>query len=184
VPTHLALLRGINVGGRNRVAMADLRRVVAALGHTDVATYIQSGNVVFAGAGPDPAAVAAALERVIAAELGVPAAVVVLTRDELAAVVAGNPFPAAEDPRRLHVTFTATEIDPGTAAAVAAEEQRARQRGGRDEVRVRGRVLYLHTPDGLGRSELAARLARTASGVVGTTRNWATVTALLAMLER
>jgi uncharacterized protein (DUF1697 family) len=182
VPSHLALLRGINVGGRNRVAMAELRRVVAALGHTDVATYIQSGNVVFTSADPDAAAVAAALERAVADDLGVPAAVVVLDRAELAAVVAGNPFPGEPDPKRLHVVFTAAGLDADAVAAVATEEERARERGGRDEVRVRGRVLYLRTPDGLGRSELATRLARPAAGVRGTTRNWATVAALLAML--
>ena len=183
MPTHLALLRGINVGGRNRVAMADLRRVVAALGHTEVATYIQSGNVVFSTRDADARAVAAGLEGAIADELGVPAAVVVVDRDELAAVVAGNPFPDVSDPKRLHVVFTAGEIGPDTAAAVAAEVERARQRGGGDDARVAGRAIYLHTPDGIGRSELAVRLARPAAGAVGTARNWATVTRLLAMLE-
>lgn len=183
MPTHLALLRGINVGGRNRVAMADLRRVVAALGHTEVATYIQSGNVVFSSRNLDARAIAAGLESALADELGVPAAVVVVGRDELAAVVAGNPFPDVSDPKRLHVVFTAAEIGPDTAATVAAEVERARQRGGADDARVAGRVIYLHTPDGIGRSELAARLARPAAGVVGTARNWVTVSTLLAMLE-
>jgi uncharacterized protein (DUF1697 family) len=66
MPTHIALLRGINVGGRNRVAMADLRTVVLGLGYTDVATYIQSGNVVFTGEEAETAMIAAALERAIA----------------------------------------------------------------------------------------------------------------------
>ena len=70
--THVALLRGINVGGRNRVAMADLRHVVESLGHGDVATYIQSGNVVFASREDDTAAMAEALERSIAARLQEP----------------------------------------------------------------------------------------------------------------
>jgi uncharacterized protein (DUF1697 family) len=84
MPTHIALLRGINVGGRNRVAMADLRKVVLGLGYTDVATYIQSGNVVFTGEEADTAMIAAALERAIAEHLGVRPKVVVLTRAELA----------------------------------------------------------------------------------------------------
>jgi len=80
MPTHVALLRGINVGGRNRVAMADLREVVLGLGHTEVATYIQSGNVVFTSEEADTATIAAALERAIAEHLGVQPKVIVLTR--------------------------------------------------------------------------------------------------------
>jgi uncharacterized protein (DUF1697 family) len=91
MPTHVALLRGINVGGRNRVAKADLREVVLGLGHTEVATYIQSGNVVFTSEEADSAAIAAALEGAIAEHLGVRPKVVVLTRAELAQVVADNP---------------------------------------------------------------------------------------------
>jgi uncharacterized protein (DUF1697 family) len=89
MPTHVALLRGTNVGGRNRAAMADLREAVLGLGHTDVATYIQSGNVVFTSEEADTATIAAALERAIAEHLGVQPKVIVLTRAELAQVVAG-----------------------------------------------------------------------------------------------
>jgi uncharacterized protein (DUF1697 family) len=134
MPTHIALLRGINVGGRNRVAMADLRKVVLGLGHTEVATYIQSGNVVFTSEEPDSAAIAA-LERAIAEHLGVRPKVIVLTRAELARVV--------------------------------------------------GHTLFLHTPGGLGRSELATRLLRLGGSrtaePAGTARNWATVNKLLAL---
>jgi hypothetical protein len=98
MPTHVALLRGINVGGRNRVAMADLREVVLGLGHTEVATYIQSGNVVFTSEEADTARIAAALERAIAEPLGVQPKVIVLTRAELAQVVADNPFPDGPNP--------------------------------------------------------------------------------------
>jgi hypothetical protein len=91
--THVALLRGINVGGRNRVAMADLRAVVTSLAHSDVATYIQSGNVVFTSTQSDTAAVATALEQAIAESLNERPAVVVLSRDELSRVVEDNPYP-------------------------------------------------------------------------------------------
>ena len=94
MPTHVALLRGINLGGRNRVAMADLRALVTELGHTDVSTYIQSGNVLFtAPPGADAAVVAQAMTEAIAAKLGVTAPVVVLTREELAGILDANPFP-------------------------------------------------------------------------------------------
>src|ERR1700733_6872923 len=92
--THVALLRGINLGGRNKVAMADLRALVSELGHADVVTYIQSGNVLFtAPAGADSAEVARAMTAAIAAKLGVTAPVVVVTREELGQIHADNPFP-------------------------------------------------------------------------------------------
>jgi uncharacterized protein (DUF1697 family) len=184
VPTHVALLRGINVGGRNRVAMAALRGVVEGLGHTEVATYIQSGNVVFTGEDTDTGALERALERAIGEQLGVRPRVVVLTCAELARVVADNPFPDEDNPRNLHAVFRNVPPDPGELAAVAAAERRARERGGRDRARVVGTTLYLHTPDGFGRSELATELTRAGGDRKdGTARNWATVRKLLAMCD-
>lgn len=188
VATHVALLRGINVGGHNRVAMADLRAVIASLGHTDVATYIQSGNVVFTSAPTDTSAMAAALERAIAESLSVRPTVVVLSCDELSQVVADNPYPDETNPKCLHAAFTSEQVGPDALVAIATAQQRARDKGSRDEAKLVGRVLFMHTPDGLGRSELAAQLAR-ASGPLAatgsaTTRNWATVTKLLAMCHR
>lgn len=183
MPTHLALLRGVNVGGGNRVAMADLRRVVADLGHTDVATYIASGNVVFTSAANDPAEVADELAGAIAEHLDVTPDVVVVTRDEMAAVVAANPFPDVDDPRHLHAIFVARELDDDDLAAVGSAQRGAADAGGVDEVRVVGRTMYLHTPDGLGRSKLAAQLTRGVGTVSGTARNWRTVVRLLALLD-
>src|SRR6202012_3482122 len=90
--THVALLRGINVGGRNKVPMAELREVVAALGHTGVSTYIQSGNVLFSTKDTDNAKLAAALETAIEDRFGLWSSVVVLSRDELAEGLAATPF--------------------------------------------------------------------------------------------
>jgi uncharacterized protein (DUF1697 family) len=182
VPTHVALLRGINLAGRNRVAMADLRAVVEALGHTAVGTYIQSGNVVFTAAGGNTTAVAAELERAIADTIGVPAPVVVLTRDELAEVVAANPYPDEPNPKLVHVVFTPDKIGAKAAATVAEAADRARAKGSADTVEVSGRVLYLHTPGGIGRSELAIQLSRL-TVPAGTARNWATVGKLLALCD-
>jgi uncharacterized protein (DUF1697 family) len=112
--------------------------------------------------------------------------VVVLSRAELAKVVADNPFPDVADPKRLHAIFRGDELGAQEAAAVAAAERRARDKGGRDQATAIGRTVYLRTPDGLGRSELAARLARAVPAAPdrgGTARNWATVTRLLAMLD-
>lgn len=179
MPTHVALLRGVNVGGRNRVAMADLREVVSSLGHSDVATYLQSGNVVFTSAAA--AGLAIALEQAIADRADVRPQVVVLSRAELAEVVATNPYGHEADPKRVHAVFRVVEPGPDERTAVALAVRDSRQRGARDDASVVGRTLFLHTPDGFGRSDLAARLARRPGS--GTARNWATVTALLRLLE-
>jgi uncharacterized protein (DUF1697 family) len=187
VPTHVALLRGINVGGHNRVAMADLRRVVASLGHTDVATYIQSGNVVLSTDETDTAALARAIERAIADALGVRPRVVVLSRDELARSVDDNPYPDEPNPKLVHAIFLSEDPGPDLVERVAAAQRQAARNGGRDTAELVGRTLFLHTPDGYGRSELAALLTRgdsgNSAGATGTARNWATVTKLLAMCD-
>jgi uncharacterized protein (DUF1697 family) len=183
MPRYVALLRGINVGGRNKVAMADLRRVTASLGHTEVATYIQSGNVVFTSPDTSIISVADALEQEIARSLAVRPAVVVLSCAGLARVIADNPFPQVTNPKCLHAVFRRQEMTPDAVAAIMAAQRSARANGSRDEAIVVGRTLFLHTPDGLGRSELARQLARSSGQAAGTARNWATVTRLMAMLE-
>jgi uncharacterized protein (DUF1697 family) len=183
MPRYLALLRGINLGGRNKVAMADLRKLTASLGHTDVATYIQSGNVMFSSPQTSTIALADDLEEEIFRQLGVRSAVVVLSRAELAQVIADNPFPDAASPRYVHAVFQREEMSPEEIAAVASAQERARAKGSRDEAAVVGRTLFMHTPDGYGRSELAAQLGRSSTRATGTARNWATVTKLMTLLE-
>jgi uncharacterized protein (DUF1697 family) len=187
MPTHVALLRGINLGGHKKVAMADLRELVTSLGHADVATYIQSGNVVFSTGQSDNAALAVALEEAIAATLGVTSRVVVLSRDELAQVSRDNPYPDEPNHRALHAIFLSAQPGPEVAERVARAQQTVAQKGSRDSAQVIGRTIYLHTPDGYGRSDLAAELVKLGQKktdtVSGTARNWATVTRLRAMCE-
>ena len=182
MPTHVALLRGINLGPHKRVAMPALRALVTSLGHTDVATYIASGNLVFTAG---EAAPAPRLEKAIADELGVECRVVVLTCAELARAVADNPYPDEPDPKRVHAFFLTDKAGPAAKDHVTAAQERAAAKGSRDEAAIVGRVLYLHTPDGFGRSELAAELSKGGkrNPAEGTARNWATVTKLLAMCE-
>jgi uncharacterized protein (DUF1697 family) len=182
MPRYLALLRGINVGGHNKLAMADLRDVASALGHTNVATYIQSGNLVFTSTAADASSLADALELEIAARLGVAPAVVVISRAGLAQVIADNPFPDEVNPKSLHAVFRRHEVDKNDIDDIARAVRRARESGSRDDAVAIGRTLYLRTPDGLGRSDLAAQLARSKVQSAGTARNWATVTKLMAML--
>ncbi len=182
MPSYVALLRGINVGGRNKVAMPDLRQLATGLGLADIATYIQSGNLLFTSPQTDAISLADALEREIDGRLGVRPAVVVVCRDELARAIAGNPFPDETNPRALHAVFRRDEMPADAVAAVARAVQRAKEKGSPDDAAVVGRTLYLRTPDGLGRSELAAQLSRSSAQAAGTARNWATVTKLMSML--
>jgi uncharacterized protein (DUF1697 family) len=186
--THVALLRGINLGGKNKVAMADLRTLVTGLGHADVSTYIQSGNVLFtAPVEVDCAVTARAITEAIAATLGVTAPVVVVTREELARILADNPFPHEPDPRRVHAVVLSEPPWPELAVKLDAARAKSAKAGGTDAVLAVGRTLYLHTPDGYGRSVLAEALLRVVSspksGATGTARNWATMTKLLELCD-
>jgi uncharacterized protein (DUF1697 family) len=186
------LLRGVNNLGGKKVAMADLREAVASLGHTDVMTYIQSGNVLFTprptdgrttADTTDTAALAAEFERAVADDIGVRARAVVLSREELARCVQDNPYPGEKNPKLLHAVFLPEVPGPGLVAWVADAERQVRAKGSRDEAQLLGRTVYLHTPDGYPRSELRRVLARaggpTSSAVAGTARNWATVSRLV-----
>jgi uncharacterized protein (DUF1697 family) len=190
VRTHVALLRGINVLGRNKVAMTDLQDVAAALGHHEVTTYIQSGNVVFAASATsaNDAAIAEELETAVAERVGVRPAVVVLSRAQLQEVISSNPFPQVVNPRTLHAVFLREAPGADGIGAVAAAVERARAKGSRDEARVIGRALYLWTPDGFAPSVLRRELDR--GGTLrtpvhtGTARNWATVQKLMSLLDQ
>jgi len=173
---RIALLRGINVGPRQRVKMPELRELIEGLGYTDVRTLVQSGNVVFS-ARAAPATLEKKLETEIEKQLGVDPKVVVRTRDELAAAIEASPFDVPDDPRNLHVTFLSGEPD---AAAVKKLEDADL---GDDELAFLGREIYVLYANGMGRSELAKQLGRTKLGVAATDRNWNTVTKLLEMAD-
>jgi uncharacterized protein (DUF1697 family) len=173
---RIALLRGINLGATNRVSMPELRALIEGLGHTDVETLVQSGNVVFTSRAK-PATLETQLSKAIEEELGVSSKVVVRTRDELAAAIEANPFPVPDDPKMLHVTFLDSEPD---AAAVEAIESADTDP---DEVAFAGREIYVRYAKGMGRSELAKRLGKAKLGVTATDRNWNTVTKLLEMAD-
>ena len=168
MPTYVALLRGVNVGGRNKVSMSALRSLVESLGHTDVTTYIQSGNVVFAARAD---VTSDELERAIERKLGLDITVVLRTRAALQRVVKANPF-SGVDPSTVHVGFMAAKPKPSTVTALdgAAFEP--------DTFAVKGSDVYLHLPNGMGRSKLPAYLDRQLK-IPTTVRNWNTVLKLL-----
>lgn len=165
--------------------MADLRQLVSSLGHGDVATYIQSGNVVFTPSHPDAAKLASELRGAIAESHGIDTPVVVLTRDELAAVIDGNPYADEPNPRYVHGIFLPAELDEAGHSQIRQAAETAKGQGSRDEVTLLGRTLYIHTPDGFGTSELAKTLLtkRISPVYVGTARNWNTITKLLPLCD-
>lgn len=168
--TWVALLRGVNVGGHRRVPMAELRALLQDLGHDDVRTHLQSGNAVFRSPRTDPDALAAELHAGLVARLGVDAAVLVVSADDLAAAVAANPWPDRVDrPKQLHLCVLSG----------APPDVDGLDRWAPDEVAVVGRAAYLWYVEGAGRSRLTLDALERRLGVTGTARNWTTATALV-----
>lgn len=171
---YALLLRAVNLGPHNRVSMPDLRRLLGERGYEDVATYLASGNAVVTS-DDDAAAVGRDVADALRDEFGLDTPVLVRDHADLAAVVAGNPFPeAATKPTTLHVAFLSAAPDPGAVAAIPPDVAAP------DEFRFAGRHAYLHYPNGSGRSKLGAAVFK-GLDVVATSRNWNTVTALAEM---
>jgi uncharacterized protein (DUF1697 family) len=176
---QVALLRGINVGGRNLVAMSDLRDLLGALGFAGARSLLQSGNLVFASDRPTGADLERLLEIETASRLGVTADYLVRSAAEWGPVIARNPFPeeAKRDPGRLVVMFLK--------AAPHARDVQALQAAieGPESLRCDGKHLYVVYPAGIGRSKLTSTLIERKLGVRGTGRNWNTVLKLAALCE-
>ena len=170
--TYVALLRGINLGAHKKVSMQDLRALFADLGAEEVATYVQSGNVVFRSA-DSPGELTEAIEKRIRRDLGHDVTVLVRTQRQLTKLVAANPFAdRTSEPTKLHVTFLADKPD---SARVRKLDPTAAEP---DEFSVIGQEVYLHTPNGYGRSKLSNAYFEKQLDVRATTRNWRTVTKL------
>lgn len=173
--TYIALLRGINVGGHGKLPMKDLAQLLKKLGCQCVETYIQSGNAVFRSANADPADLARQLAAAIEKQAGFRPRVLVLDTKVLESAVRANPFAQAEaDPARLHLYFLASK--PAAPNLDAIEKARS----AREQYALKGGVFYLLTPDGAGKSKLAAK-AEKWLGVDATARNWRTVRTLIEM---
>ena len=172
----VVLLRGINVGGRNSLPMKSLISTLEAAGCTNVSTYIQSGNVVLQRAASDASEVAAVVRRAILDGHGMLPVVMVLSSFDLRAIATANPYHdlAVADPKSVHVYFLdAAPTSPDL-------DLLAKQKTASESFSLVGRALYLHTPDGLGRSKLAA-VAEKAVGVAATARNANSLNKLLEM---
>ncbi len=170
--TYIALLRGINVGGHNRLPMKALAALMEGIGAQGIRTYIQSGNAVFQNAETDHAKLSRQLAAAIRRCRGFEPHVLILGVDELNQAIAGNPFPeAAADPAALHLAF----LDAVPAHPDLEKLENLRKPS--ERFHLDGRMFYLHAPEGVGRSKLAASSEKLL-GVPMTDRNWKTVCAI------
>lgn len=173
--TLIALLCGINIGGNNPLPMKELSALLTGMGLRDVQTYIQSGNVVFRCDVRSRAALAAKISAEIEAQHGFAPHVLLLDAAELRKAMSGNPYPEAQaDPKSLHLFFLDEAPPHPDLKSLEAIKT------GSEHFKLVGKVFYLHAPEGVGRSKLAAR-AEKLLGVAASGRNWNTVCKLAQM---
>ncbi len=176
--THIALLRGVNVGGRNKLAMRDLAAIFEACGCEDVRTYIQSGNVVFSAPRALAKQVSRCVEEAIAQRFNITSPVITRSAKELADAIASVPFRGGDaDESKLHVAFLARK--PHRAAVESLDPNRSPG----DVFAVMGREIYLHLPEGVARTKLTNDYFDKALGTTSTVRTWRTVLKLAEMVE-
>jgi len=176
--TQLALLRGINVGGKNKLAMRDLAGIFEQAGCENVRTFIQSGNVIFTASLSVSGSLAGVVSSKIAERFGYRIPVILRTARQLRDAISNNPFikaGIAED--NLHVMFLADRPHPAKTTGLDPD------RSPPDRFTLSGRDIYLHLPNGAGRSKLTNAWFDSALSTVSTGRNWRTVTKLLSMME-
>ena len=175
----ISMLRGVNVGGHNKIKMDALRDLYESLGLRDAQTYVQSGNVVFRTEAKDLAGLAKRIEDAIERKFGFRPSVIARTTADLRDAIARNPFAKRRgiDASKLLVTFLAAAPSPD------ARDEIVKIKAGPEEVRIDGRELFVYFPDGMGRSKVWPAIEK-ALKKSGTGRNWNTVTKLLEIAER
>jgi uncharacterized protein (DUF1697 family) len=179
VAVILSLLRAVNVGGHNKVRMADLVALYESLNLEAPQTFLQSGNVLFRSSARDMEGLAQRIEAGLKRRLGIRTEVMLRTRAELRGVMEENPFAARRglEPSKLLVYFLTR------APSAAARATFAGMKFSPEELMLRGRELYIYFPNGVGRSKLPWRALEAALGALSTGRNWNSVTRMLALAE-
>ena len=178
MPRYVALFRGINVGRAKRIAMADLRTLLVKLGYTEIATLLNSGNAVFTATAEPTATHAARIQKAVLAKLGVDALVIVKSDKEVAGIVAGNELKAvADDPSRLLIAVT------HDSKALANVRALAHTDWGKERLHVGKHAAYLWCANGILESRVAVALLKGLEGT-GTTRNWATLNKIHALMGK
>lgn len=177
MPIWIALFRGINVGGNNLLPMAELRKDLETLKLKNVRTYIQSGNVVFESAAKTPTSLSKKISELVVKKHGFKPHLLILKAEQLQNSIEANPFPKATTaPKTLHFFFLAKPARSPDIEALDAAKSAT------EEYVITDEVFYLHAPDGIGRSKLAAK-AEKSLGVVTTARNFRTVQKITEILE-
>ena len=179
--SFVSLIRGINVSGHNMIKMADLKALYESLGFKSVTTYIQSGNVIFQTEEDSASSLEVSIERAIDKRFGFPVSIIVRKPAELARVIKANPFHGTDkiDESRLYVTFLKTKPAPALVKAVQAAAARSA-----DQYSISGSEVYLHCPNGYGKTLLSNTFFEKQLKLMATTRNWKTVNTLYAMASR
>lgn len=180
--TYISMLRGINAGGKNRIRMDELKALCESLGHENVRTYIQSGNVIFDSVDPDQSEISAALGNRLAEIYGFQVKVLTRDRNAFQRIVGGNPFldETAVDPRALHVTF----LSLATSQSALDDIEPAPDDGDQYRFSESFEEVFLFCPDGYGRTRLSNGFFEKKLGVSATTRNWNTVSRLNEIANR
>lgn len=174
--TRVVLLRGINVGGKNPLPMKELAAILEELGAREVRTYIQSGNAVCVGLDGNAATLSRRIRETVSARRGFEPQVLVLRPEDVEQVVRENPFPEADGaPKTVHVGYLASVPENPDLQAIEALKRDS------ETFHLTSTAFYLHAPEGIARSKLAAR-AEKHLGVAMTFRNWRTVRALQDLL--
>jgi uncharacterized protein (DUF1697 family) len=174
--THVALLRGVNVGGKNCVPMKELADIFVKAGCADVRTYIQSGNVLFRATRTIAKSLPPRITEQIAKRFGCQIPVVLRTAEQLATAVRNNPFRKVPQ-EALHVYFLAGLPDASRVAQLDPERSKP------DAFLVHGREIYLHLPNGIGRSKLTNAYFDSKLAITSTARNWRTTLKLLELMS-
>jgi uncharacterized protein (DUF1697 family) len=178
MPVLISMLRGVNVGGHNKLKMEALRALCESLKFEDARTYVQSGNIVFRTKEKNHSALATKIQNAIEHEFGFRPDVILRTVDELREAIATSPFAGRDlEPGKLLVTFLASAPGPEVRAKLLG------LKGYPEEIHLQGREMYIYFPNGAGKSKLPWSSLERLLKTTGTARNWNSVTKMLAMAE-
>jgi uncharacterized protein (DUF1697 family) len=179
MPVYISLLRGINVGGHKKIKMADLRALYESLDFTGTKTILQSGNAIFESQQSDRVQLSKQIEAAIEEHFDFHTHIIIRTTAEMKDVIERNPFSAEQetDPKKLLVMFLSAVPD------AAAIDNLRQAHSGSEKIQSSGQELYLYYPDGAGRSKLTTTLIEKKLAIVGTARNWNTVSKLVVLAD-
>jgi uncharacterized protein (DUF1697 family) len=179
MPILISMLRGVNVGGHNKIKMDELRALYESLKFEDPRTHVQSGNVIFRTKEKNSPALAKKIQNAIERKFGFRPEVILRTTDELRSAIAASPFASRRnlEPGKILVTFLAGEPGPDAPATLLSLKAHP------EELHLKGRELYIYFPDGAGKSKLPWSKVEKLVQTTGTARNWNSVTKMLAIAE-